>query len=206
MYIRCACVARILWAPDQLLHKGHDHHTHPHSPSLVVLAAPTGTRTRRARLQRDGIGAKGTFSPLPVTVNPCLHAMSPLTVVEGSAVAPSPPSRAWLHAGALRVTPILRLCRFPCCRASCDSLLLLLLPPPPRPPPHLGIVGWCGKLVWTSSPLSSRTRWCRHPRGAVASCLRLNSWAWWQRRRSQQLHHCLSSDCQRCPYEEPRLQ
>ena len=157
MYIRCACVARILWAPDQLLHKGHDHHTHPHSPSLVVLAAPTGTRTRRARLQRDGIGAKGTFSPLPVTVNPCLHAMSPLTVVEGSAVAPSPPSRAWLHAGALRVTPILRLCRFPCCRASCDSLLLLLLPPPPRPPPHLGIVGWCGKLVWTSSPLSSRS-------------------------------------------------
>ena len=99
----------------------------------------------------------GTFSPLPVTVNPCAHAIPPLTVVEGSAVAPSPPSRAWLHAGALRVTPILRLCRFPCCRASCDSLLLLLLPPPPRPPPHLGIVGWCGKLVWTSSPLSSRT-------------------------------------------------
>ena len=79
MYIRCACVARIRWAPDQLLLTGHNHHTHPHSPSLVVLAAPTGTRTRRARLQRDGIGANGTFKPLPVIVNPCAHATPPGT-------------------------------------------------------------------------------------------------------------------------------
>ena len=32
------------------------------------LVEPPDARTLRARLQRDGIGAKGTFNPLPVVV------------------------------------------------------------------------------------------------------------------------------------------
>ena len=153
--VRCVCVARIHCSQysdgpqDSTLRRPRcdcslDHHTHRHHHCwwclLRQLVPAYGEHAC------SGIGANGTRSPLPVTVNPCAHATSPLTVVEGSAVAPSPPSRAWLHAGTLRVTPILRLCRVPCCCALCNPLLLLL-PPPLRPPPHLGIVGRCGQLV-----------------------------------------------------------
>ena len=53
----------------------------PTSPPMVGLVESTGTRTRRARLQREGIGANGTFSPCPATVNRCAHATSPSIVV-----------------------------------------------------------------------------------------------------------------------------
>ena len=49
------------------------------SPSPPVVEPP-GARTRRARLQRDGIGAKGTFNPPPLTVNPCAQVTPPLIV------------------------------------------------------------------------------------------------------------------------------
>ena len=45
----------------------------------AALAEPPVTRSRRARLQRDGIGANGIFKPLPVIVNPCAHATPPGT-------------------------------------------------------------------------------------------------------------------------------
>ena len=76
--------------------------TGPHPPTsqpMVVLVKPPTTRTRRARLQRDGIGANGTFNPLPVTVNPCPQPTPPSIVVEGSAETALPPHRAWLHVG-----------------------------------------------------------------------------------------------------------
>ena len=49
------------------------------SPSPPVVEPP-GARIRRARLQRDGIGAKGTFNPPPLTVNPCAQVTPPLIV------------------------------------------------------------------------------------------------------------------------------
>ena len=148
----------------------------------------------------------GTFSPLPVTVNPCAHAMSPLTVVEGSAVphhlhhvhgcmpghSESRPSYAF---AVFPVAVLAATLRWWCCccfrrhralRRTWASLD--------------GAASWCGR----HRHYHRVRRWCRRPRGAVASCLRLNSWAWWQRRRSQQLHHCLSSDC--WPYEGLHLQ
>ena len=68
--------------------------TAPHPPTsqpTLALAEPPNTRTRRARLQRDGIGANGTLSPLPVTVNPCAQSTPPSIDVEGSAEATPPP-------------------------------------------------------------------------------------------------------------------
>ena len=100
----------------------------------AALAEPPVTRSRRARLQRDGIGANGIFKPLPVIVNPCAHATPPAT-------APPPP----LAPRAVCVS---------CGCAGCNALLPLLLPLPlpPRPRVH-GRYKW---LAWAASALTSR--------------------------------------------------
>ena len=74
-------------------------------------------RARRARLQRDGIGAKGTFRPLMVIVNPCAQATPALTARCPRVVMPAPCRAPLQHApGACAVCVA-------CCLGCCSALL-----------------------------------------------------------------------------------
>ena len=91
LHARIATAAKVYTTMGPLLLLAGPHA--PTSQPTVALVEPPDTRTRRARLQRDGIGANGTFNPLPVTVNPCPQPTPPSIVVEGSAETALPPGR-----------------------------------------------------------------------------------------------------------------
>ena len=109
------------------------------------------TRSRRARLQRDGIGANGTSKPLPVIVNPCAHATPP--VATPSQLAPRAVCVSCGCAGCNALLPLLLPLPLPLSLPLPRSLplpLSLPLPPPPR------VHGRHERLAWAASALTSR--------------------------------------------------
>ena len=109
------------------------------------------TRSRRARLQRDGIGANGTSKPLPVIVNPCAHATPP--VATPSQLAPRAVCVSCGCAGCNALLPLLLPLPLPLSLPLPRSLPLPLSLPLPPPPRVHGRYKW---LAWAASALTSR--------------------------------------------------
>ena len=89
----------------------------PDPPISKSRGESADNRAQRARLQRDGIGASGTFKPLMVTVNPCAQATPALTADGPLVVMPAPCRAPLQHApGACAVCVA-------CCLGCCNALL-----------------------------------------------------------------------------------